>query len=90
LISSTLAFILLFVKTKVSIHMIGISALTTFLIGLSIHYHDNKIYLISLLLFLNGVIASSRLEMKAHNQKELIIGFSLGVIPQSLLLLFWL
>ncbi len=90
LISSILAFILLFAKIKASIHMIGSSALTFFLIGLSIHYQANNIYLISLLFLINGVIASSRLEMKAHNQKELIIGFCIGAIPQTILFLFWL
>jgi hypothetical protein len=39
---------------------------------------------------MNGVVASSRLEMKAHTPKELVIGFLLGVIPQLFLLHFWL
>jgi hypothetical protein len=39
---------------------------------------------------MNGVVASSRLEMKAHTVKELVIGFVLGIIPQVLLFRFWL
>jgi hypothetical protein len=39
---------------------------------------------------MNGVIASSRLVMKAHTPKELIIGFFSGAIPQLLLLVVWL
>jgi hypothetical protein len=39
---------------------------------------------------MNGVVASSRLEMKAHTPKELVIGFLLGIIPQLLLLHLWL
>lgn len=47
-------------------------------------------FTIVLLILLNGFVASSRLEMKAHTNKELIIGFVLGVIPQLLLLFLWL
>jgi acid phosphatase family membrane protein YuiD len=39
---------------------------------------------------MNGFVASSRLEMKAHTPKELVIGLLLGIIPQMLLLGFWL
>jgi hypothetical protein len=46
--------------------------------------------MIAFLVFMNGVVASSRLEMKAHTYKELVIGFLLGVIPQLLFFPFWL
>jgi acid phosphatase family membrane protein YuiD len=46
--------------------------------------------LIAFLVLMNGFVASSRLEMKAHTPKELVIGFLLGIIPQLLLLRFWL
>jgi hypothetical protein len=41
-------------------------------------------------MLLNGFVASSRLEMKAHTYPELIIGFALGAISQLLLLILWL
>jgi hypothetical protein len=88
--SALLALILLFFKTKVSLHMIAISSLTVFIIGLSLHHQTRSIYPIAFLVLMNGVVASSRLELKAHTVKELVIGFLFGVIPQSLLLLIWL
>lgn len=84
------AFGLLYLKTKASMHMIGISSLTVFIIGLSLSNEENAIHLVSFLVLMNGFVATSRLEMKAHNNKELAIGFLCGVLPQFGLLYFWL
>lgn len=90
LISTFLAFLFLFAKLKASIHLIGISALSFFIIGLSIHNQINTIYLIAACFFATGLIASSRLEMKAHSIKELVFGYAIGVLPQVGLWYFWL
>jgi hypothetical protein len=90
LMSSILALILLFVGIKASLHMIAISSLTVFIIGLSLHFQIQNIFVIAILLLLNGVVATSRLEMKAHTITELLLGFALGIIPQLLLLVLWL
>ncbi len=90
MVSTFIAILLLFLKSKASIHMIGIGSLTVFVIGISIHNYNNMLVPISLLILLNGVVASSRLAMKAHTVKELLIGFLLGWIPQLLLFYFWL
>jgi hypothetical protein len=90
LLSTLIALLLTFVKTKASIHMIGISALTVFIIGMNLHDHTQNTYLIAFLILMNGVVASSRIEMGAHNVKELIIGTLIGGIPQMLLLYLWL
>lgn len=90
IISASIAFLLLFVKIKASIHMIGISALTFFTIGLSLHNEVNVINAIVIIMILNGFVAASRLEMQAHNHKELFIGFLVGTFPQIGLLYYWL
>ncbi|MBC7524621.1 MAG: hypothetical protein H7239_09310 [Flavobacterium sp.] len=90
IISTIIAFILVFAKVKASIHIIGISALTFFVIGLSLHFQINGIYAIALLFFSIGIVASSRIEMKAHSFIELVIGFLIGMIPQILLWYLWL
>jgi hypothetical protein len=90
LLSSMIALILLFFNIKASLHMIAISSLTLFVIGLSLHFQTQSTYTIAFLILLNGIVASSRLEMKAHTNKELIIGFLLGSISQLLLLFLWL
>ena len=89
-VSTLITLLFLFCKIKASIHMIGISSLTAFTIGLSIHNHLNVIPMIAFLILLNGIVGSSRLEMNAHTTKELVIGFFSGILPQVLLWFLWL
>ena len=90
LMSTLIALLLLFAKIKASIHMLAFSSLTVFVTGLHLHHPDHFPLIVPFLIFMNGVIASSRLVMQAHTPKELIIGFLSGSIPQLLLLVVWL
>jgi hypothetical protein len=90
LMSAVLAFLLLYAKIKASIHMIGMSALTVFIMGLSIKNEINTIHLVTFFVIMNGLVATSRLEMKAHSNKDLLIGFLCGLLPQAALLYLWL
>ena len=90
LISVLIAFVLLFSKVKASIHMIGMSTFTFFVIGISLQNALNLNYLIALLFLVTGLIASSRLQLQAHSIKELIWGYCIGMIPQIGLWWFWL
>lgn len=88
--SALLALALSFVPIKASLHTMGISALTVFVIGLSMHHQTNALYYIALLILANGIVAASRLEMNAHTGRELAFGFVLGIVPQAMLWYFWL
>ncbi len=90
ILSALFTFMLLFANIKASIHMISISSITVFAIGLSTHHHINLINIILTLVLLNGIIASSRLYMKAHSLKEIALGVLTGIIPQLLLFYYWL
>jgi hypothetical protein len=90
IVSAFLTLVLLFFRVKASLHMIGISALTVFTMAISIYNQVNLLNPIAVLLLLNGLVAASRLEMKAHDGKELVIGFLIGTVPQLLLLYCWL
>jgi hypothetical protein len=90
IISSAIALILTFFNRKVSLHLLGVAALTIFCVGASIHFQIKVVVFISLLLFCNGLVASSRLYMKAHSNNELIVGYLIGLTPQLLLLSLWL
>ena len=90
IVSTIIAFVLVYAKIKASIHMIAISALTFFVIGLNIHSQENNLYSVVLLFFITGFVASSRLAMKAHTIKELAIGYLVGTIPQLVLFYLWL
>jgi len=89
-ISTVIAFILALANTKASLHQMGISTLTFFVIGLSLHNHKNAIAIIAVLFLLNGLIATSRFYMSAHSGKELSIGFLAGMLPQLAFWYFWL
>ncbi|MBT0607790.1 hypothetical protein [Aequorivita echinoideorum] len=90
LFSTFSALIMVFFKMKTSLHQIGISGVLMFIIGLSVHFKVNLLISISVLLFANGWVASSRLSSDSHNYPELILGLLLGVIPQIVMLNFWL
>ncbi len=90
LCSLIIAFIFLFFNAKASLHMIGISILTVFVIGLSIHNQNRDLIVVAFLVLMNGFVASSRLALKAHTPKELVVGFLLGILPQLFLFIFWL
>ncbi|MGV8994899.1 MAG: hypothetical protein ACOH1O_12425 [Flavobacterium sp.] len=87
-ISTLVALLLVFLNIKASLHMVGISSLAAFCIALSIYTQRNMLWEISLLFFLNGLVGSSRLYMKAHTEQELVVGFAVGFAPHLLLIPF--
>jgi hypothetical protein len=86
--SLTALFLVLF-KFKVSLHQMAIAGVTIFLIGLSIHFKMNALFIISLFFIINGLVAASRLHTKSHTIIELAFGFFIGAIPQFLLFGYW-
>lgn len=90
ILSTFLALVLALFHKKASLHMLGISSLTVFCIACCIHFQFRMQLLIAVILLLNGVVASSRLYMKAHTLFELTLGYIIGALPQLILLLFWL
>ena len=90
LLSSIAGLILAFLRFKASIHMIGSAGFFMFAIALSIHFKININGTIALMCIIIGAIATSRLHLKAHTNAELLIGFFVGLIPQLVLLNYWL
>lgn len=90
LFSSLSAIFMVLFRIKASLHMIGTGAITMFAITLSIHFSINLTLLIAGMIIANGLVATSRLHQKAHNSIELVLGFAIGILPQILLVNFWL
>ena len=90
LLSSIVALIASLVNKKVSLHMIGISGMTTFIIGLSIKSGAPNLSIICSLIILTSIVASSRLALKAHTPSELIWGTIIGICGQAQLFSIWL
>jgi len=90
LTASIALLLLLFLKFKTSIHLVGMSSLLLFLTGLSIHFEINITLTIGVLTILSGLAATSRLYLKAHTLPELLIGFIIGAFSQLSLFKLWL
>ncbi len=90
LCSTITCLILAFLKFKASIHMIAAAGFFMFAVAIGIHFKININGTIALMCIILGAIASSRLHLKAHSSIELIIGFFIGLIPQLILLNYWL
>ncbi len=90
LISTLTCLMLAFFKFKASIHMISISGLFMFFIALSIHFSININGTLAVMSIITGAVATSRLHLNAHTYVELIMGVFVGVIPQIILVSYWL
>lgn len=84
------ALVLVYFKMKASMHMMGISGLTVFILGLSVHYEINITLALAGLVMSMGLVASARLYMGAHNSSELWTGFFVGIVPQFITFNYWL
>lgn len=90
LFSTFSALVMVFFKMKVSLHQMGVAGILMFLVGLSAHFKINLLISISFFLFVNGWVASSRLNNDAHTYPELGVGIFLGALPQLILFNLWL
>lgn len=90
LLASMTLLLLVYLKVKASIHLMGMGSLLFFLVALSINFEINITIALSLFTLATGLVASSRLYMKAHTKPELLAGFLIGFLSQVLLIQFWL
>ena len=77
-----ISYFLLYTHFKISLHAIGIGGLIGFLGILSFTYQLNLIAVLALFFIISGVIMTSRLKLKAHEEKEVYIGFAVGLLLQ--------
>lgn len=77
-----IAYLLTFANFKISLHTIGAGGLIGFLGLLSYTYELNLIGIIAFFFIIAGYIASSRLKLEAHKEKEVYFGFILGLAMQ--------
>ncbi len=66
--------------------MLGVGGATgTFI---SLNYLFGGLYYFSILfIFLSGILAFSRLDLKAHDEKQVYVGFTLGCVFQGFFIL---
>lgn len=90
LISTMTCLILAIFKFKASIHIIAVSGVFMFFVVLSFHFSININNTLALMVIIIGAVATSRLHLKAHTYKELLMGLFTGMFPQLLLVPYWL
>ena len=88
--ASMASLVLLFINFKSSMHLMGIGSIFMYLVSLSVHFEINITLALSVLILLTGLVATSRLYLKAHSKAELVIGFFIGLVSQLLTVKFWL
>jgi hypothetical protein len=76
-------------RWKISIHMLGIGGLIGAIIGISHRFQfDHSLLLIALILFA-GLIGFARLKTKSHNYRQVYAGFILGVAVEWMVVLYF-
>lgn len=90
LAAAVASLVLLLLKFKASLHLMGVGGLLMYLINLSIHFEVNVVIAISVFTLLIGLVATSRLYLKAHTKSELVVGLVIGLLSQLLTVKFWL
>ena len=78
-------YVLFSIKLKSSLHLVSMGNMLGFFLIMTNVNNLSISFIIILLIFLSGILASSRLYLKAHTPIELLIGFFLGFISQFLL-----
>jgi hypothetical protein len=72
--------ILINLKEKISLHMVGIGGMLGTFIGISVRFNIDMIYIITGIIFLSGLAGFARLTVNAHSQSEVYKGFFTGLI----------
>lgn len=83
-----IVYILFYFKIKASMHLFSIGILIGFFMILSNRYTQSFIIAISILFLIAGLLGSARLYLKAHNTKEIYIGFFTGILSSITMYFF--
>ncbi len=77
-----ITYLLFGLNIKSSLHTLGIGGIVGLVIVMSFEYQLNFNFLIAVLFVLSGLIAVSRIKLKAHMNREVYIGFLIGIMAQ--------
>lgn len=87
-ISLAICYMLFVKKLKLSIHMLGMASFISFTLIMSIYMQVNLLMATALLFIASGVVATARIQLKAHSLQEINLGFIVGFLPQLLFIYF--
>ncbi len=78
--ATLLIFLTLLNYTKLSVHLAGMGGLTATALYLSYTYHLMMLEIIALSILLSGILGTARLKMKAHTLKQVVFGYTIGMV----------
>lgn len=81
-VSLAIIYLLFSFQIKASLHIMSLSSALGFFLVYGNLQSISILPIVVILIILTGVLASSRLHLKAHNQKEIYIGFFIGLLGQ--------
>ncbi len=85
-----IVYSLFYINIKTSLHTLAIAGLIGLIMVISITYEFNLLLLLIFLFILIGIVATSRLQLKAHTLPEVVIGFFVGILTQLTMYYFYI
>lgn len=86
--SALIAALLINLKWKISLHMIGIGGLCGALTALYIFTHEGNPLWLSTWFVIAGILGTARLILRAHTSLQILAGFALGFVAEFGLAVF--
>lgn len=80
--------LLIFLKWKISSHLLGLGGLTGLLISMNVRLNADINYFLIITLLVTGFVAASRLKLNAHTPTQVYSAYLTGVFVVSFFLLF--
>jgi len=77
---SVVLALLINLRWKVSIHMLGMGGLVGTFIGMALRYQVDSLHLIMVLTLLSGLVGYARLRLDAHTPGQVYVGWMLGTV----------
>ncbi len=85
LLGLMIVYLLFFIKYKTSLHLLSMGSAIGFFIVLQLIYHISLLSVILVFILFSGLLATSRLDLKAHTPKEVYMGFFTGLLSQLII-----
>ena len=84
-ISFSILFFSVLFKRKYSVHVASLCCAIPLFVNQTVSYTLSPFYTLPILLLLIGIVASSRLYLRAHTNVEIILGGLIGFVPSFIL-----
>lgn len=81
-VSLAIVYLLFSFQIKSSLHIMSLSSALGFFLLFGNVYSISTLPIAIIIILLIGILASSRLHLEAHNQKEIYLGFFIGLFGQ--------